>query len=353
MVRQIDIARKLGVSLAVVSRALNPERGKSNNLSINTIERIRQAAREMGYRKNLLAVSLKKGATRRIALVVNTLDNYMELIRPIQDYCRENSYDLVLFNLGENGSNVRRTFEYLIQGGFDAAISFLYTWDSIDDLAREFLTMNKPLGLVGAPVDTHALPGLHRIYVNMEEALKDALKHLAALGHRKIVCCQAAGVDGICEDEKLRILKKLLPGSGFDCDCELAFPCDISPDQNRMRDGYCAAEKFLKTRPEVTACFGYNDQFSIGFIRGLRDRGKLVPQDISVIGSDCNEFSRYMIPSLSTIDLCSKKLAEVAIERLFGNLSSMDFSVVPEELRFAGTFISGESSGAFSLNQMK
>ncbi|MBE6357814.1 MAG: LacI family transcriptional regulator [Lentisphaerae bacterium] len=343
MVRQIDIAKKLGVSLAVVSRALSPERGKSNNLSVNTIEKIRQVAREMGYRKNLLAMSLRRGATRRVALVVNTVDNYMELIRPIQDYCRENSYDLVLFNLGEKTSDIRRTFEYLIQGGFDAAISFLYTWESVADLAQEFIGMKKPLILVGSPSDAPALPGLHRIRLDIEKCLHEAVRHLISLGHKKIVCCQAV-TDGEAKmDPKLALLMKIMPQYGIEHD--IRFACNIAHDQNRMRDGYLAAAELLKTHPDATACFGYNDIFSIGLIRGLKDAGKNVPCEISVIGSDSNDFSRYMIPSLSTLDLCSKLLADAAIDRLFGNLASMDFAAVPDELLFEGSFIARESSG--------
>ncbi len=70
MVRQIDIARKTGFSLGVVSRSLSSQRGKNDKISDETREKIRRAAQEMGYSANLHAASLRRGQTPAIRVLV-------------------------------------------------------------------------------------------------------------------------------------------------------------------------------------------------------------------------------------------------------------------------------------------
>ncbi|MGN0872587.1 MAG: LacI family DNA-binding transcriptional regulator [Victivallales bacterium] len=331
MIRQYDIARKMGLSLAVVSRALSPERRRSDNLSEETRQSVRRVAAEMGYRKNLVAASLKQGRFKRLAFVTNGYESYMEMIRPMQKACRENGYELALFNLGHDELEIRRIFEYLIQGGFDGAVTFLYTWQSIADLAEEFLALHRPLVVVGAPPGIPEKPGLHCITVRIDQCIADACRHLYSLGHRKILCTAARFLsDEQTEDTsmKLSVVRKILPELGIR-DWDPAFFFTPNPEHNMLCDGLAAAPRIVKEHPDVTAVICYNDFFAIGLAAGLRQMGKRVPEDISIIGSDNNAIGHCMNPKLTTLDLCLEDAAAAAISYIFTHLSMENSAIQP------------------------
>lgn len=340
MVRQIDIARKMGVSLAVVSRALSSERSPSDNLAETTRAEVRKIANEMGYRKNLVASSLKRGRFKRIALIVHRLDSYMEIVRPMQKYWHDRNYELSMFNLGINDRDNRKIYEYIVQGGFDGAISFLYTWQSVADLATEFIAMKRPLVLIGAPVDTPSMPGLHPITVNMDSGVQAALEHILQLGHRNIVC-----VNGIAENKnkgnspiKLasirRAMQKIAPDNTIK-----EYDFQLFDQQDMLHEGYLAAFEIIKKFPETTACLCFNDIFAIGMAKGLREQQIRVPEDFSLIGCDNNDICSYITPQLSSIDYHYDEIAAKASELLMQNLKDKDFTTIPKTVNFNTAFV--------------
>lgn len=340
MVRQIDIARKMGVSLAVVSRALSSERSSSDNLSEATRTEVRKVAQEMGYRKNLVASALKRGHFKRIALIVHRLDSYMELIRPMQKFWHDRNYELSMFNLGINDKDNRKNYEYIVQGGFDGAISFLYTWKSVADLATEFINMKRPLVLIGAPLDTPQMPGLNCISVSMNDAMKNAIEYLHNLGHRNIVC-----VNGIAEtyskgNSPIKLANFKHAMADFDLTDSLkVYDFKLLDQQDMLSEGKIAAGEIVRKYPEVTACIAFNDLFAIGMIKGLREQGICVPEDFSVIGCDNNDIGSYIFPPLSTIDYKYSGLGVKASEMLLQNIKSKDFTNIPQIVKYETEFI--------------
>ena len=74
-------------------------------------------------------------------------------------------------------------------------------------------------------------------------------------------------------------------------------------------EGYRAARALLERNPDFTALFAMSDVMALGAIRALKDAGKLVPEEISVIGFDGLEIGEYTIPRLSTVAQSVEQLA--------------------------------------------
>ncbi len=350
MIRQIDIARKLGVSLAVVSRALSPHKGKNDNLSDETREKIREAAAGMGYRKNLAAMSLRKGCFHRIAFIVQNYDSYMEMIRPMEDLCKQNGYELILMHLSENEEEIRRTFEHLLQGGFDAVITFLYTWSSVANSLTEFLAQKHPVVLVGTPVDVVAVPGMLPIHIDLGKPVRECTRMLYELGHRKIVCTMAMKYQN---EKPVNLFTKYYPLSSTlkelgVTDWDPVFYFTPTKSRDKILDGYNAAEALLQQKPQATACLCYNDFFAIGLMRGLQEKGIRVPEDFSVIGSDNNSIGRFSQTALTTLDLCGYDGAMTSLNFVFEQLRNPDFENIPEPVYLKGHLVVRESTGPVS-----
>ena len=102
-----------------------------------------------------------------------------------------------------------------------------------------------------------------------------------------------------------------------------------------MADAYAATERLLDRRPDLTAIFAMSDVMAIGAVRALRDRGKRVPEDISVVGYDGIPMASYSVPRLSTVRQDTQRLAERGVDVLLRNIERKNcpvHEVVPFQL---------------------
>ena len=118
-------------------------------------------------------------------------------------------------------------------------------------------------------------------------------------------------------------------GIAFDpeTDCEtIRYTC---------QDGYNAAQRLLERDRDFTAIFAMSDVMAVGAIRGLRDQGKWVPEDISVVGFDGVELGQYYVPRLASISQNLDALAERSFRILLSNIEDGDsahYEILPDSL---------------------
>jgi LacI family repressor for deo operon, udp, cdd, tsx, nupC, and nupG len=173
----VDVARRAGVSVATVSRAL---RGLPN-VSGQTRDRVLAAARELEYTASPLAAALVTGRTRSVGVIAADADSWFfaEVLRGLEEGLRDRGYDLVLHVLPEGvrreqfftGLPVRRRVDALVVAG-------LRLTDA------ELLTLRQ-LRLPIAGV-AEALDGVHTERIDNEAAARLAVEHLIELGHTRI-----------------------------------------------------------------------------------------------------------------------------------------------------------------------
>lgn len=281
-------------------------------LSAETLDRINEAAAELGYMPNRFAQALKTNRTMTIACMVPDITNpfYPALMRGIQSVTDTLGYDVIAVNTDGTLERERHFLDWSRQGRVDGLIGVFFNLR-----AQDF----KPLVDAGMPVvriESAKKRGgelaIDDIYVDSQAASFAVTQYLIAKGHRRIT--MVAGRGG---PQAVRIegYKAALAAASLvpDVVLESAFS---------EENGFAAAEKILLREERPTAIFAANDLMAIGVMQSLRERNIAIPSDIAVVGFDDISAAKLVTPSLTTVAQFQYKMgikaAEILMERLRG-----------------------------------
>ena len=274
----VDVARRAGVSVATVSRAL---RGLPN-VSPDTRERVLAAALELEYTASPLAAALVTGRTRSVGVIAADADSWFfaEVLRGIEEGLRDCGYDLVLHVLPEGARRqqffavlpVRRRVDALVVAGLRLT-------------AAELLRLNQlqlPMVGVGEP-----LAGVHTERIDNEAAARMATQHLIDLGHTRI-----AMVGGSPDGDPLsapaaraRGFRAALAAAGLT-------PAAVLDGRFTSAGGAVAGAALVALAGgPPSAVFCQSDEMAFGVLQALQRAGLRVPGQVSVIGFDDHELA--------------------------------------------------------------
>jgi LacI family transcriptional regulator len=303
-----DIANEAGVSTATVSHVINKTRYVSDKVKT----RVLKAIEVHNYYPNAHARSLASGNSRILGLVISDIANpfFPELVKSIEAAAFEHGYDIVLSNTNydpERTSHyVRRLIERKVAGV--ALMTSEMDKSLIEELARREVSV---VFLDSGETGLH----MSNLRVCYAEGIKQAILHLAELGHRNVAF--------ICGLPHLRSAKRRL--EAFRQTMQMVLP--DAPEQIyqgdfRIEGGRRAALEILSAGEVPTAVVAANDLTAFGAISEFRHAGLNVPRDISVVGFDDIAFSSLIEPSLTTVNLPRGELGKLAVEALMTTLSS-------------------------------
>lgn len=326
-----QLAQVAGVSVSTVSRALNKSDHAVNQ---DTRQRILTLAKQMGYRPNIMARSLKTDRTHTIGIITdNIVSPFSPLImRGIQDHLQEYDYFSVVINGDWNPEVETRAIHDLISRSIDGII-FVESW------LRE---ANPTLDLANKPyVFVHRLfGGVYRNSVGVDErnGARQAVEHLVALGHRRIA--YISGPRGwYASEQRLLAYRETLAKHNLPFDPELVLEGDWE-----VQSAYPAAKRLLERRERPTALFAANDLMALGAIYAIQEAGLRVPEDIAVVGYDDREIASIARPTLTTVRMPCYEMGQASAKLLLGLLERQGESAEPIKLQ--GQLIVRESSGA-------
>ena len=169
-----------------------------------------------------------------------------------------------------------------------------------------------------------------------EEAAQQAVDHLYDHGHRRIAALICRPDDQSISQLRYQGYCKALAAHGIPLDPELVM-CAGSFD---IRDAYDAVCEKLRQGAEFTALFAIADSMAIGAMRALRDEGRAVPQDCSVIAIDGLELSAYIEPPLTTLCQPMEEMGQRSAQILLGLIHGHGAhccEVLPTRLRQGGS----------------
>lgn len=293
-----DIAKKVGYSVSIVSRALN----NKSYVKDSTRELIVAVSREMGYYPNRAARSLVNHKTETIGIFVASISEeyYASIIKGLQ-FANQADYTLIFLNSFQS-----QGYEKFLNR-VDGLIIFS---SQIKERNRICKLINReiPLVLVESCLsDAKA----NCIWVNNVHGGYIATKHLIELGHTRI-----AHITG---NLKYQVLLDRLEGykeALFKSNL-LLWPELIITGNYSSEDGYWAMKQLLANEwaraRHFTAVFVANDQIAFGVLQGIYEAGLSVPGDISVVGYDDIEFSKYTNPPLTTVRQPGFKMGKKAM----------------------------------------
>lgn len=277
----VDVARRAGVSVATVSRALRD----MPNVSRATRDRVLRAAAELDYSASPLASGLVTGRMKSVGVVLPYAGRWFfaEVVRGIEEALRESGYDLVLHVLAD-GRRRQAFFASLpVRRRVDALLVVALPLDRGEVSVLRGLGV--PLACVAEPT-----PGMHGERIDDVAAARLAAQHLLNLGHHRIACI-GGDVDGpehfSVPALRLQGFRQALAEAGIKP--RRAWECDGG---YTAKGGELAMTSLLSQaggRP--TAVFCQSDEMAFGALRALRRSGLRCPDDVSVVGMDDHELS--------------------------------------------------------------
>ncbi len=280
-----DVARVARVSSQTVSRVSNGFPGVNEE----TRERVLAAMKELGYRPNSAARALKRGDFRTIGVITFTLSTTgnMRTLEAIATSAAQEGYAVTLLPVAvPTQDEVRGAFSRLGELAVDAVIVIM----EVHLLDSASLTLPPHVKVVVA--DSDADDRYAVVDTDQAGGTRDAVRHLLDLGHRT-VWHLAGPSESFAAQRRTDAWRKALESAGR------AVPPLVRGDWS-ADSGYRAGLR-LAEQADCTAVFAANDQMALGLLRALEERGRKVPEDVSVIGFDDIPDSGSFQPPLTTV----------------------------------------------------
>jgi DNA-binding LacI/PurR family transcriptional regulator len=325
-----DIARAAKVSHSTVSRALH----NSPLVSHKTAQRIREIAREKGYRPSAVARSLVTRKTKTIGVVVTRIaDPFIaEVVNGIEEVANDHGYSVFLANSNANPDREVKVVHSFHERRVDG---ILVTASRVGALYMPLLTeMKVPTVLIN---NQHPGEFVHSVMIDNVSASLHATEHLLQLGHKRIA--YIGDQYGFQSDtERFAGYRRALEIADMPFLPEL-----IAHGNGNAEGGMHAMQKLLEAVDPPTAVFCYNDMSALGALKAIRTKGMRVPEDISVVGFDDLFIASYTNPALTTISQPMKQMGSTAMEillKLFNGGSSQN------NIKVQGQLIVRESTAA-------
>lgn len=305
-----DLAARLGVSIATVSRALR----NSHEVSEEMKQKVKQLAKEMNYRPNPFAQNLRREAARSIGVVLPNLVThyYAAVLDGIEDCARREGYCVISANSHENHVREETAIDNFIGLHVEGIIACL-AQDTVDyDHFLEIKRMGIPLVFFART----CLPDVFSsVVANGDEAAQQATEHLINTGSRRIAFVGGPNHLDMVKRRKHGYLEALR-NHRIPIDRSLVACGKIDYEEARN------ATLALLDRPDrPDAILAFNDIITYAAFDAIKSRGLSIPGDVAIIGFTDGDTSAYVTPKLSVIMDQAHLQGEKACELLLRNIN--------------------------------
>lgn len=298
-----EVARRARVSIATVSRAVN----RIPTVDPALAKRVWKAVEDVGYVPNTQARALVSGRSRILGLVVSEITNpfFPELVQEFENLAVEQGYEVMIGSTNYNAERTASLIRRMLQRGVDGVA--VMTFGIEEEFVQKLVAREFPLVFVDAGPD---LPNVRVLKVNYAEGIREAVRHLAALGHRAI-----AFITGPLElrsaAARCDAFRKAMADAGLKVPAQ-----HVVEGNHSMEGGMAAIERLTALAKLPTAVLCSNDLTAIGVLHGLYQTPLRVPKEISVVGFDDIHLDQFMLPPLTTVQMSCRDLAAAAVQAL-------------------------------------
>lgn len=325
-----ELASHLGLSPTTLSLVLN-DSPQAVSIPEETKTRIFDAARDLNYRPNYLARSLRVQKTNTIGVLVPELSD---------------GYSAMVLNGVESALS---TAEY-----FYLTASHLHRDDLLEKLPR-MLSERQVEGIIAVDtpirfdpllpivnVSGHVeMKGVTNVVLNHQHAAELGIGHLYNLGHRRIAVIKGQEFSSDT-DERWNTILDAARKRDVAIDPKLSI--QLEGDSPSPKVGYSAMKSLLATGEKFTAVFAFNDISAIGAIRALEEMGLRVPIDVSVLGFDDIEAAAFHNPALTTIRQPLFEMGSLAAQTILKRLGGEGNGDVPKTVSVEPTIVVRQST---------
>lgn len=327
MVSLKDIAKRCGVSVATVSKALNGQR----DIGEATRERICRAAEEMGYMPNSAARALKTHRTYNLGVMFVdeqhkglTHEFFSHILESFKVVAEVHGYDITFIN-NSFGGRAATYLKHCKYRGVDGVL--IACVDFNDPQVVELVNSDVPVVTID-----HTFNNRMSVLSDNVAGVSELVRYIHSMGHRKIAFIHGE-VTSVTENRL----------AGFYKTCE---ELGIDVPEEYVRHGVfydmtsCAEiTRELLALPDPPTCIMFPDDFSaMGGYQSIAEAGLRIPEDISAVGYDGIYLSRFMMPPLTTYHQDNTSIGRVAAERLIA-LIEHPRTTIPDRAMVTGELL--------------
>ncbi len=304
-----DIAQKLSISSATVSRALRDHPAVSKS----TRKKIQETAKVLGYRHNNFASNLRKQQTNTIGVIVHELNsNFItSVLAGIEKVTAAAGYDLIITHSAESFEREKKNAHNLFHKRVDGILASL-AFDTPDlHHFREFDQRGIPLIFFDRAEEQDAYT---KVIIDNYKCGYQATQHLIDQGCKKIVLV-TANLSRNVYARRHRGYSDALYDNGLKYQKELVLIKDLSE-----KCGVEAALQILNMKPLPDGAFITNDFSAAVCMQTLKENGIRIPEDIAVVGFNNDAIGKIVEPQLTTINYPGITVGEIAASNLIAQL---------------------------------
>ncbi|MBJ6362000.1 LacI family DNA-binding transcriptional regulator [Paenibacillus sp. GCM10012307] len=315
-----DVAKYANVSISTVSRVMNAP----DTVTVEKRDRVLKAIEALQYQPNAFARGLIYKKSDTIGVMIPDIENpyFTGLIRGMQDAAVRLNHSLMICNTDRDK---QRTINY-VRSFFEKQVDgFIFASDSLHkEYYEEMERYHLPFVLASTNAPEYNIPSVD---IDDEQAAFEAVRHLIVSGHRNIGMINMPLDRTISGQPRYEGFLRALDEAGL-------HHCNpfVEYAEHRYSDAYEAAARLFARHPELTAVFAASDEFAMGTISYLRDQGKTVPGQVSVIGFDNIRMAEMFIPKLTTIEQPTYEIGYRSVQMLHELITKGKVRVLREKL---------------------
>ena len=335
MITMKELASKLNVSVSTVSKALND----SPEISPNTIKRIKELANLYNYKPNRIALNLKTSRTKTIGVVIPDILNpfFAKVLLGIESEAAKLGYNIITCLSNEVMQKEKDSLSLLSNGSVDGyilSVSEETQTHNTSDHFEYYINEGLPIVMFDRVVENI---DCDKIIIDDYKAAKEATEFLIKKGRKKIAFFSM--IDNLSVGNKRRegYLSVMNDIDDYSRQNHVLIIKKLDNAQGEIRS-------FLEKNQGIDGIFAADNTSGVIAINVARDMGKIVPNDISVIGFANELIANYSIPKLTTVNQHSEEIGKKALNLLINRLESNEPKLKKETVIIPTSIVEREST---------
>lgn len=329
-----DIAKRLDVTAATVSRALN----NNGTLSAKTRKLVLKTAASMNYKQNKLAQSLRSGKSNNVAVIVPRIDSnfYASVIRGIEDELNPKGYHVIICQTHEDPKRENQNIHALIDAQVDGILMAVTDGsDETKDSFKSVLKKNVPLIFFDRTID---FDGVSTVTVDDYKGGYLVTKHLIDQGCKNIA--------HLARDQSLDLFKNRFLGyKQALLDNGITFKEEyVIPIKSSLESGKEAIEILLQLNNPPDALFSSSDFAALGAIQELKERNISIPNEFCVAGFSNEPFTKFMELSITSVNQSPQEMGKMAAEVFLEQIDNNDVVRIDKKVVLTAELLIRKSS---------
>lgn len=319
-----SIGKSLGISVTTISRVLNGL-GEQYRISKKTIDLVTTTADKLNYRPNNIAKGLRLKKSSTIGLIVPDITNtwFAQLALGIEKEARKHHYNIFLCNSNDDLKIEKKSIALLQSWMVDGIIIAPIGLES-EHLVKASKS-GTPIVLIDRFFEGVDLP---YISSNDYEGSLEATQYLIDNGHKRIACFQ--GIVGTsANNQRVNGYKQALKKNKIPFDPAWVMGADFG-----FNNGYTGAKKLIKnlSKTKITAIISMGNQITLGVLKALKEEGVQIPNTLSIVSFDEQEYSDLLFTPLSTVSHMNENIGDLSLQMLLHQFENKNNKAKPKNI---------------------